>query len=181
MSAVMSSGTSISRVRHSARISSRRRSGWCSCARMSVQSQVSRASSSVRRNSRTFVIARICARWASMVRPSQAYWANRAESTPTWVARKRTTSGAASCLERKKRPSYRKHLNKTANPKRVAPDLLPTAFNSSGRRVKCSSNSSDVHVRFIPFPSGVFASRLASSRQTLFSLCSCSLLAPRYH
>src|SRR5260221_1563892 len=112
--------------------------------------------------------------------PSQAYWANRAESTPTWVARKRTTSGAASCLERKKRPSYRKHLNKTANPKRVAPDLLPTAFNSSGRRVKCSSNSSDVHVRFIPFPSGVFASRLASSRQTLFSRCSCSLLAPRF-
>src|SRR5205085_7325568 len=84
-----------------------------------------------------------------MVRPSQRYWAKRAASTPTWAARKRTTSGAASCLERKKRPSYCKHLSKTANPRRVAPDLLPTATNSSGRSVKCSSNSSAVHVRFI--------------------------------
>src|SRR5258708_16673708 len=54
-------------------------------------------------------------------------------------------------MERKKRPSYWKHLNKIANPRRVAPDLLPTAVNSSGRSVKCSSNSFDVHVRFIPF------------------------------
>src|SRR6266487_1901634 len=152
MSVAMSSGTSIPRVRHSAEISSRRRSGCCSCERMSVQSQVSSASSSVRRNSRTFVISRICARWASMVRPSHTYRAKRAASTPTWVARYRTTSVAASCLERKKRPSYWKHLNKTANPRRVAPDLFPTAFNSSGRRVKCSSNSSEVHVRFIHLP-----------------------------
>jgi hypothetical protein len=75
-----------------------------------------------------------------------------AASTPTWVERYRTTSGAASCLERKKRPSYWKHLNKTANPRRVAPDLLPTAVNSLGKRVKCSVNSSDVHVRFICSP-----------------------------
>src|SRR6266852_158025 len=87
-----------------------------------------------------------------MVLPSQAYWAKRAASTPTWVARNRTTSGAASCLERRKRPSYCKHLSKTANPRRVAPDLLPTATNSSGRSVKCSSNSSAVHVRFMVPP-----------------------------
>src|SRR5260370_28849518 len=86
-----------------------------------------------------------------MVGLSQAYRAKSLESTPTWVERYRTTSGAASCLERRKRPSYWKHLNKTANPRRVAPDLLPTAVNSSGRSVKCSSSSSDVHVRFIPF------------------------------
>jgi hypothetical protein len=84
-----------------------------------------------------------------MVRPSQAYWAKRVASTPTWVARKRTTSGATSCLERRNRPSYCKHLSKTANPRRVAPDLLPIAANSSGNSVKCSNNSSEVHVRFM--------------------------------
>jgi hypothetical protein len=75
-------------------------------------------------------------RWCAL--PKLAF-AKRAASTPTWVARKCTTSGAASCLERKKRPSSCKHLRKTANPRRVAPDLLPTAAHSSGRRGKCGS------------------------------------------
>src|SRR5437764_11812742 len=74
-----------------------------------------------------------------MVRPSQAYWAKRAASTPTWTARNRTTSRATSTLERGKRPSYCKHFSKTTNPRRVAPDLLPIATNSPGRRVKCGS------------------------------------------
>src|SRR5258708_39559037 len=69
-------------------------------------------------------------------------------------------------LERKKRPSYWKHLNKTANPRRVAADLLPTAFNSSGRRVKCSSSSSDVHVRFIHFSFCLFVPPTACVHST---------------
>src|SRR5260370_8211491 len=101
-----------------------------------------------------------------MVGECQGDCGKRAESTPTWVERKRTSSGAASCLERKKRPSYWKHLNKTANPRRAAPDLLPTAFNSSGRRVKCSSSSSDVHVRFIHFSFCLFVPPTACVHST---------------
>src|SRR5260370_10333288 len=103
-----------------------------------------------------------------MVRPSQRYWAKRAASTPTWAARKRTTSGAASCLERKKRPSYCKHLSKTANPRRVAPDLLPIATSSSGRSVKCSNNSSAVHVRFMRSPFACHSRRVLLADTQLF-------------
>ncbi len=53
---------------------------------------------------------------------------------------------ATSCLQRGNRPSSCKHVSRTANPRRVGPDVLPTAAPSSGRKVKCSPHSSAVHV-----------------------------------
>src|SRR6266567_1022022 len=54
-----------------------------------------------------------------------------------------------SCLVGGKRPSYWKHLSRSAQPRRVGPVLLARNSRSSSTRVKCSISSSMSHCRFI--------------------------------